>query len=824
MTRRTLVLATLSLAAPALAQQAEPDDGEEIVVTGQRPRGSVTGTADPEIVLNPADVRALGAGSLNEVLSQIGARTGGSGRPVVTLLEGRRIGSFREIRDIPPEAIARIDVLSPEVALSYGYAVEGRVVNIVLRERFRALTFAVDQRIATAGGRQATEGKAGLLRLFKGGRLNLDLGYTRAGLLTEAERGLTAPLPAAPFAALDRDPAAFRSLLPATSQFDGALVYSRALGPSALTLTGNVTATERQRLSGLNGVVLAGGGGTAGYLPLPGVLSQSAQTLRGELSALASGPLPGAGWRYTADVRAVRTENQTIVGRGFSAEPLQAALLAGSFNPAQPVPPALLVTRPADIGRSTSTTGEGGVLVNGALFDLPGGKAVTAIRAEAQAIKLDSTRVRAGMALTPASLSRQRAGIQGNLTLPIASRRRDVLAGLGDLSLAINGRVDRFSDIGTLTGYGAALTWEPVARLELRLSHDVKRAAPDISLLGDPVVQTPGVAAFDLVRGESVLVTQTTGGNLDLAAPRLRQWRAGFSWRPVSGKDLTLQADYERTRTRDPISRLPAVTAAVQAAFHERFVRDAGGRLVAIDDRPLNLAAEDRSQLRYGVSLGLPLKSKTISPDAVREAFGGRRPSSVFGSPPAPSPAARAPEAQGARGGMAGGGGRGGMFGGGQGGRLQLSLFHTVRLTDALTLRDGLAPLDRLNGAVGSGFGGTPRHAVEGEFGLFNNGFGARAQVEWQAATRVDTGSGALRFGPVGKLDLRVFADLGRQLSLVKDARWLIGTRVTLAVDNVFDRRQRVTDAAGQTPTAYQPAFIDPLGRSIRLQLRKQFF
>jgi outer membrane receptor protein involved in Fe transport len=50
------------------------------------------------------------------------------------------------------------------------------------------------------------------------------------------------------------------------------------------------------------------------------------------------------------------------------------------------------------------------------------------------------------------------------------------------------------------------------------------------------------------------------------------------------------------------------------------------------------------------------------------------------------------------------------------------------------------------------------------------------------------------------------------------------GFRVTVGVDNLFDRRLRVTDPTGATPISFQPDLLDPLGRAIRLSIRKQFF
>ena len=95
-------------------------------------------------MLDARDIRAYGANNITDLLAALAPQTGsaqgrGGGRPVV-LLNGHRISGFREIRSIPTEAIERVEILPEEVALTYGYRADQRVVNFVLRERFRALT------------------------------------------------------------------------------------------------------------------------------------------------------------------------------------------------------------------------------------------------------------------------------------------------------------------------------------------------------------------------------------------------------------------------------------------------------------------------------------------------------------------------------------------------------------------------------------------------------------------------------------------------------------------------------------------------------------
>ena len=95
------------------AQSVDEDygDQEEIVVQGTRARGSVIGDIPPANVLDSRDVRATGATSIDDLLDalapQIGSAQGRGGERPVILLNGQRISSFRELRDIPTEAIER---------------------------------------------------------------------------------------------------------------------------------------------------------------------------------------------------------------------------------------------------------------------------------------------------------------------------------------------------------------------------------------------------------------------------------------------------------------------------------------------------------------------------------------------------------------------------------------------------------------------------------------------------------------------------------------------------------------------------------------------
>jgi hypothetical protein len=158
---------------------------------------------------------------------------------------------------------------------------------------------------------------------------------------------------------------------------------------------------------------------------------------------------------------------------------------------------------------------------------------------------------------------------------------------------------------------------------------------------------------------------------------------------------------------------------------------------------------------------------------------------------------------------------------------LQIGVFHTSALSDKVTIRDGLPELDLLNGSATGSRGGSPRHKVEVRAGVVRDGIGLRLNADWNSATSVRggaTSSETLRFDDFATVGLRLFATMGPQFKFVRDNRWLVGTRVTLSVDNLFDSRLKVTDQSGATPLNYQPALLDPVGRTVRIGIRKMFF
>jgi outer membrane cobalamin receptor len=147
-----------AIAAPGKAQETEL---EEVVISGQRQPGAVVGDIPPDVQLSAQEIRALGVSNVSELLQALapvlGTSQGRGGERPVVLLNGARISGFNEIRDLPSEAILRTDILPEEVALKYGYRATQRVVNIVLRPRFRSITAEAGAQSSSAGGRDGAD-------------------------------------------------------------------------------------------------------------------------------------------------------------------------------------------------------------------------------------------------------------------------------------------------------------------------------------------------------------------------------------------------------------------------------------------------------------------------------------------------------------------------------------------------------------------------------------------------------------------------------------------------------------------------------------------
>ena len=798
-------------AGSAYAQGSNLDEETEVeelvVVAGARVLpGSVAGDITPEVTLSAREIRAYGAASVSELLEalapQTGSGQGNGGRPVV-LINGARASGFAEIRDLPTEAIARVEILPEEVSLKYGYPAEQKVVNMVLRQRFRAKLAEGSVAVPTQGSAGTTAaGHAAYLRIQRGQRLTLDAKATKTDPILESDRDVIGASP-------------FRSLQPDSTHVVFNAVYARPLGNGVSgTINGTYESTDTESKLGLSPFSTE-------------ALTRRSTADNASLAGAMSGAYAGWQWSYTGGV-------SRNVAKSFNARALGAIAYT-------------------DRTKSVTTSANSDIVLNRAFFDLPAGQIGATLTGRVSTTELESEALRAGIN-TATDLTRNIGQLQASFDVPLLRAGDGLGETLGKLSGNVNLGYQHLSDYGDLQTVGAGLNWTPVKPLRILASVNRTDQAPTINQLGDPVTATPGVRVFDLTRGETADVIRVTGGAPNLTGGQREVLKLGLTYKPFDKTNLTFQANYVSSRTEDVVASFPSASTQVEAAFPNRFIRDASGRLVQIDARPVNFARQARDELRWGFTY-----SRNVGPQPTPEqmaAFrqrreggegGPRRSQGERASGPGRSPAGQAAQGAppptsesgagpgggygGGGGGYRGGGGRGGGgfggFGGGgpRGGVFQFGVYHTVAFRDDILIRPGVPELDLLDGAaIGSG-GGSPRHQVDVQANYTKGGLGASLNANWQAATRVDGGATAddLEFSDQTTVNLRLFADLGAQ-PIARDYPWLRGARATLSVDNLFDSRQEVRDGTGVTPVSYQPDLLDPVGRSVKLTVRKLFF
>lgn len=848
------VLALLQAAAPAQETPVTPPTPPESEQTGlvdslvvKGVRGKAQGPAEPELTLDASEIQATGASTVQDLVTLLAAEiTTGEpdAPPPIYLANGRRISSFSEISGLPSQAIERMDVLPPATALAYGYRPNQRVVNFVLRKRFRSAAVELEETATTRDGRTAERFDGDVFRLAGDERTTVGLDWRQESTLFEAERDIyrvssaTAPyglvgnvaattfgaeidpalsaqggrvvtVAAAPDAAPDGPVGlarfaagapelsgiiANRSLLPSLGQGNVKAAITRDLARQ-VSVTASLDLEDAKRTSflGLPATSVrlpagspfspfAGDVTVYRYLDAPWSQLREQDSFKGQLALAANGYV--GDWRWALNGSYDRNDSQTVTGRGVDSSAWKAAVAARdpAVNPFGAVSRALLKLNARDVAKAKSRGAKAELVLNGDVAEIPAGRVSSTLKLGGERVSQTSDAVRNG-APVHTVYERRTVSVQGDLDVPLASRAHEVLPALGELTASVNAgyNLETFKDRLAL---GAGLHWSPDRLVQVNVSFSEEQSAPNANQIVDPVVLTPSVTIFDFATNQSVTVSRLEGGNSGLANDRRRTLRAGVNVKPI-GRDggptrLTVNANWVRTHIDDPISNFPLLTPALEAAFPERFTRNAEGNLTAIDSRPLNFDAIDREELRGGFSL-----------------------TRFVGRPRKGAPKGAKPDLKNA-------------------GQVQLSLNYTLRLRDETTLRHGLPPLDLLNGASTSRRG-QPREELSFRLNAFRQGVGVNLNGAWRGGSTIDAGptTGTLRFDDQTTVNLSAFYEVPRDVKAGPASSWLAGTRVTLAADNLFYSRPTVRDARGATPQAYQPDYLDPLGRTVKLTLRK---
>ncbi len=860
-------LTTLSLilaATPAYAQTTEPPppaessavdrasdeveeqdgqvravSGDEILVIATRYKGQIDAPQAPIATFDEAEIQALGATSIADLLTKVSPQTGsgrgrsgaGGGFPLI-LVNGQRITNFREMRNYPAEAIKRVEILPEEVALRYGSPPNTRVVNLILKDNFSSRRIEAGYSLPTRGGFASWQTEATLLKIRKLNRFTVTASASDTSPLFENERDVVQAAASLPTVSGDPGQAAYRSLIADSRSFGLNTAWTKGMGKDGMkgsvTLSAEANRTDSRSFSGLNAVLLTAPGGATALRTLPGPLERVNRTT--SVAAGAGYSTSFGKWQFAATVDGTHAESQTLIDRRADTGGLVAAAAAGTL----PITGALpaLAAAGQDLALNNSERIESLVTLSGRPMRVPAGPVSLTLKTGITWIDFDSLDQRSTSG--PVSLGRFRVQGGVNLAIPLTSRRDKFGAGAGDITVNLSGNWSHLSDFGTVNDWSAGVTWAPTEKLNLQASYIVNQEAPAVSQLGNPVIQTFNVPVYDFSTGQTVLVTTTGGGNPQLKREQQRDIKLSATWTLPFLSNSNVLVEWFRNRSTDVTSNFPLLTPAIEAAFPGRVTRDGTGRLIAIDQRPVTFARQDSSRLRWGFNLSggvgkQPDANGVMAPAAPRGGAPGARPAAPApvpassGTPPAPRPAG-APARAG------GGGGRGGGFmgammgGGGPPGRWSLGVYHTVQFDNVITVSPTGPVLDQLNGQ-GLTASGTPRHSFEFNGGVFYKGFGSFFQGSWIAPTTLEStglpGTSDLRFGSNTNVTLVLFAEFSVMPKLTKTVPFLKGAQLSLRVENLFDSVQTVTDGAGTVPLSYQRSYLDPRGRVISLGFRK---
>lgn len=830
---------------PATSDVANPAPlPPDVTVTGKRIPGSVIGAVEPVAVLDAQALEALGATSLSDLLKKVKALTSssGGGEPVM-LLNGRRVSGFAEFQSLPYEAMERIEVLPEQEAARFGYPPNVRVMNFITKKKFRAVTVFEMPGVTPEGGGGTNYAEVTSARIDGPRRLTFNISHLRQDPVLQSQRDIV-PDPDTLFATtgnvtgvngasldprLDAlagrsvtlagvpiDPAA-RGTLAAYANSPGAVtdlgpyrtiqplsdtIHSEVglASPLTKTVSGSlILSMEAIQTKGLNGLAPAllrvpGGLGnfpfandTLLYRYLPdSVLHQRTTSMALHAGGTLTGDVRRWSWAITGNYDRMVSRSTSETGVPLGA--LQASIDAGG-DPMAAIDPVTAARRDLNRSRAVSDTIGVKATANGPVVRLPAGEAMLTVTTDYTRIDSDA---RTNLSLATDAVGRTMRGASVNANVPIASAREGSLGFLGEMQLSAMAGVSRVSDFGRLSTSNLGLNWTPVHRVQLNASVNVAQTAPAVTQLVAPVLATPNTPFFDYVTGQSTLVTTIAGGNPGLAPEKRRVTTLGIAVQPIKDKEIRLSTDYVDTRIDNQAASLGGATPAFQRVFPDLFVRDALGQLVSVDLRPVNLAFERERKLRVTIDAQVMLGKAPPPPPPPAP---GADPAAAKTAPP-PRPPKRPPA-------------------------LWLTATTNYRLEDRLTLRSGGPVLDLLDGATLSGTGGRPRWDVDmtGNFsyGVFN--MGVYGRLQGPTRIRSDIAASDLHFSGRTWLVLYSFV---RMENVIKKP-WAKGMNVNVTIENLLNDRINVTDRNGNTPNRFQPAYLDPIGRSIRVGVRKLF-
>ncbi len=789
---------------------------DEIVIVGQRYGEAKVGA---ETEFSEEEIASHGADSIQDLLSRLKPFIDDGEEEPVLLINGQPAGFDRSILAFPAEALDRLAVLKPEAAARYGHPSGRRVVNLVLKKRFSSLNADAAVSGATRGGQYGGNLSVGRTAINGPTRWNIQARVSHDSALRKSARNIpvrpgsfdatgyvSAPgggeidpalsllaggavsAAAIPPGAISQaptladfaasagdshplDPNAFETLMPSRRSIGLGLGVTRPLGAfsASVSVNANRSASRATRGLPMASIILPGG---SPWSPFAGDVILT-RPFAGRRALRSDNDTESAGISFT--LTGVIGSWQTNFSLGYTRSWARSLLESGvdtgrvqqlvddedpGFNPYGRWDERLLTARR---NRSQGESINARLNVKKNLVTLPAGPVSANLSVNAGRSRSEnwqSDNLGGPATRTGSALAR----MDGSLTLsvPVSRAGEGEILSLGTIGLDLTASAQTMTNSRLQKRYNGDLSWAPIPNIQLRGSIGHAETAPSFNQLDDPILTTVN-RIFDYSRAEMADAIWITGGNPALRRGTQRSTALAATIRPLGNEAISLNVAYRRDVAKGGVAGFPELTPVIEAAFPERVTRDANGRLVSVDARAINIARSTDSDLSSGIALRFPTKP---APNATRFSF---------------------------------------------------ALRHRWRLKSELLTHPGIPAIDQLAQS------GQSRHSLSFQATAGKRGWGGTLGANWSSASRVTNGDLILNTKPPVTFNLSMFAEPQHLSRSVGKGSVLDDLKISLDVQNLFNGYRRVTRGDGSTPPGFSRDEVDPLGRVIRMTVRKRF-
>lgn len=809
------------------------NSSDEIVVLAKR-RGEAEVAAETEF--HEDEIANQGVDSIQDLLTRLAPYISDDESGPVLLINGKPAGFDRSILSYPTEALERLTLLKPEAAAHYGEAAGRRVVNLVLKRSFSMLSTDASVDFPTAGGQLGKKLSVTRTAISGDTRWNASARIGHEGALLKSARdvprregifdgvgfisggdtdeidpalsliaGRVVKNAGIPSAALLNapdimdfvdtadnfqrlDPNRFETLQSRQRNASFSIGVTRPIGAFSASFNFNANKNSSDGLRGLPmaTVMVPAGNPWSPFaddilVTRPFAGERPLRTRHNSRALGASVTVNGriGDWQTSLGINYSYNRANNYLERGIDTVRVQHLLDAAepSFNPFGLWDDDLLL---ADRSRSTSEGLSVRFNVRKSLINLPAGPLVWNFSVNTSH---NSTRGQQRDTLNSPTetqnVTRRLSSGQMSLSIPVAQRGSAGPSWLGDLIFDVSASAQIMTNSPVQKRYGGSVSWTPWSAVQFRAGLDYTQVAPSFDHLAAPIITTVN-RIFDYAQQVSAAPFWTTGGNPNLQRGKRQNLSLSASARPLGDQLLTLNLGYRRSIAKGGISPFPELTPVIEAAFPERVTRDVDGQLLAVDARAINIAQHRDEELTSAFALRLPQRGRS------KPRNGAHYARSV-----------------------------------GDDVQFSLALNHRWRLKSQLLTRVGVPVIDQLRDS------GQSRHSLSLQSTVAKRGVGANLSSNWSSASRLMRGAANrdefFIYKPPITVDTSIFLEPDRLFDVQKKRKILEGLKISIDTQNLFDAYRRVTLGNGTKPPGYSRYEVDPVGRTIRITIRKKF-